>query len=67
MLLGYILLFQHIPDTLLSTTWRLSGNEFAMSDIANLQEAVETARPAYARASEAARSREHALSLIQIV
>ncbi len=39
-----------------------------MSDIANLQEAVETARTAYARASEQhARSREHALSLIHIV
>ncbi len=39
-----------------------------MSDIANLQEAVETARLAYARASEQhARSRKHALSLIHIV
>ncbi len=39
-----------------------------MSDIANLQEAVETARAAYARASEQhARSRKHALSLIHIV
>ncbi len=39
-----------------------------MSDIANLQEAVETARVAYARASEQhARSRKHALSLIHIV
>ncbi len=39
-----------------------------MSDIANLQEAVETARAAYARASEQhARSRKHALSMIHIV
>ncbi len=39
-----------------------------MSDIANLQEAVETARTAYARASEQhARSRKHALSMIHIV
>ena len=39
-----------------------------MSDIASLQEAVETARAAYARASEQhARSRKHALSLIHIV
>ena len=39
-----------------------------MSDIANLQEAVETARAAYARTSEQhARSRKHALSLIHIV
>ncbi len=39
-----------------------------MSDIANLQEAVETARVAYTRASEQhARSRKHALSLIHIV
>lgn len=39
-----------------------------MSDIANLQEAVETARMAYTRASEQhARSRKHALSLIHIV
>ncbi len=39
-----------------------------MSDIANLQEAVETARAAYARASEQhTRSRKHALSLIHIV
>ncbi len=39
-----------------------------MSDIADLQEAVETARAAYARASEQhARSRKHALSLIHIV
>lgn len=39
-----------------------------MSDIANLQEAVETARTAYARASEQhARSRKHAMSLIHII
>ncbi len=39
-----------------------------MSDIANLQEAVKTARAAYARASEQhARSRKHALSMIHIV
>jgi len=39
-----------------------------MNDIANLQEAVETARAAYARASEQhARSRKHAMSLIHIV
>ncbi len=39
-----------------------------MSDIANLQEAVETGRTAYARTSEQhARSRKHALSLIHIV
>ncbi len=39
-----------------------------MSDIANLQEAVETARTAYARASEQhARSRKHALNMIHIV
>ncbi len=39
-----------------------------MNDIANLQEAVETARAAYARASEQhARSRKHALSMIHIV
>ena len=39
-----------------------------MSDIANLQEAVETARAAYARASEQhARSRKHAMNLIRIV
>lgn len=39
-----------------------------MNDIANLQDAVETARAAYARASEQhARSRKHALSLIHIV
>jgi hypothetical protein len=39
-----------------------------MSDIVNLQEAVETARAAYARASEQhARSRKHALSMIHIV
>ena len=39
-----------------------------MSDIANLQEAVETARAAYARASEQhARSRKHAMSLIHII
>jgi hypothetical protein len=39
-----------------------------MSDIANLQEAVETGRAAYARTSEQyARSRKHALSLIHIV
>jgi hypothetical protein len=39
-----------------------------MSDIANLQDAIETARTAYTRASEQhARSRKHALSLIHIV
>ena len=39
-----------------------------MSDIANLQQAVETARAAYTRASEQhARSRKHAMSLIHIV
>jgi hypothetical protein len=39
-----------------------------MSDIANLQEAVETARAAYARASEQhTRSRKHAMSLIHII
>ena len=39
-----------------------------MSDIANLQEAIENARTAYTRASEQhARSRKHALSLIHIV
>lgn len=39
-----------------------------MNDIANLQDAVETARSAYTRASEQhARSRKHALSLIHIV
>ena len=39
-----------------------------MSDIANLQEAVETARTAYARTNEQhARSRKHAMSLIHIV
>ncbi len=39
-----------------------------MSDISNLQEAVETARAAYARASEQhARSRKHAMSLIHII
>ena len=39
-----------------------------MSDITNLQDAVETARAAYTRASEQhARSRKHALSLIHIV
>ena len=39
-----------------------------MSDITNLQEVIETARVAYARASEQhARSRKHALSLIHIV
>ena len=39
-----------------------------MSDIANLQEAIETARTAYARASEQhIRSRKHAQSLIHIV
>ena len=39
-----------------------------MSDIANLQDAVETARTAYTRAREQhARSRKHALSLIHIV
>ncbi len=39
-----------------------------MNDIANLQEAVETARAAYTRASEQhARSRKHAMSLIHIV
>ncbi len=39
-----------------------------MSDIANLQEAVETARAAYARASEQhERARNHALSMIHIV
>ncbi len=46
----------------------LDWDEPAMSDIANLREAVETARAAYARASEQhARSRKHALSLIHIV
>jgi hypothetical protein len=39
-----------------------------MSDIANLQEAVETARAAYARASEQhTRSRKHAMSLIHVI
>ena len=39
-----------------------------MSDIANLQEAIETARTAYAHASEQhTRSRKHAQSLIHIV
>ncbi len=39
-----------------------------MKDIASLQEAVETARLAYARASEQhARARKHALGLIHIV
>jgi hypothetical protein len=39
-----------------------------MSEIANLQDAIETARTAYTRASEQhARSRKHALSLIHIV
>jgi hypothetical protein len=39
-----------------------------MSDIANLQEAVETARAAYARASEQhSRSRKHAMSLIHVI
>ena len=39
-----------------------------MSDITNLQDAVETAHVAYARTSEQhARSRKHALSLIHIV
>ncbi len=39
-----------------------------MNDIANLRDAVETARKAYTRASEQhARSRKHALSLIHIV
>jgi hypothetical protein len=39
-----------------------------MTDITNLQEAVETARAAYTRASEQhARSRKHALSMIHIV
>ena len=39
-----------------------------MTDITNLQEAVETARAAYARASEQhVRSRKHALSMIHIV
>jgi hypothetical protein len=39
-----------------------------MSDIANLQDAIETARTAYTRASEQhVRSRKHAMSLIHIV
>ena len=42
--------------------------EHAMNDIANLQQAVETARAANASASEQhARSRKHAMSLIHIV
>jgi hypothetical protein len=46
----------------------LSGDETAMSDIASLQDAIETARTAYMRASEQhARSRKHAMSLIHIV
>ena len=42
--------------------------EHAMNDIANLRQAVETARAANASASEQhARSRKHAMSLFHIV
>ena len=60
--------FYLISFTLLPDIRKLSASDSAISDIANLQDAIETARTAYTRASEQhARSRKHAMSLIHIV